>query len=131
MAARPKSFGSVVQSLWYGATLRCPECRVGRLSPSIFSFFTVRDQCPNCGIAFEPARGEFTGAMMFGQGALGLVALMGYFVLYAFMDVPAWVEWAWVLFFAVVFPMLFYRNMKGAWVGLMHAAMDLRPQIEH
>lgn len=84
------------------------------------SLFHMHHRCPDCGAPFEPARGEFTGAVMFGMGFLGLVALMGYFVLYFFLDTPPWFEWGWIVFWILLFPLLFYRNMKGAWIGALH-----------
>lgn len=110
------------RALWDGALLRCPACREGRISES---FFRMNHRCPRCGAPFEPSRGEFTGAVMFGMGFLGMVALMGYFVLYFFLDVPAWFEWSWLAFWVIGFPFLFYRNMRGAWIGALHGFGDV------
>lgn len=120
------SLARAVRSLARGTFLRCPRCGEGRLSDGPFSIFTVHDRCPHCGVSFEPGRGEFTGAMMLGWGVVGMIALMGYFVLHAFLLVPFWVELAWFAF-ALLFPVLFYRNIKGAWIGLLHAGNDLQP----
>ncbi|HWG90081.1 MAG TPA: DUF983 domain-containing protein [Candidatus Thermoplasmatota archaeon] len=115
------SLAQTLRALTDGALLRCPRCRKGRISESLFQ---VNHRCPVCNAPFEPSRGEFTGAVMFGMGFLGFVALMGYFVLYFFLDTPAWFEYGWLVFWVGVFPLLFYRNMRGAWIGALHGFGD-------
>lgn len=81
----------------------------------------LRDACPRCGIRFEPARGEWTGALMFAQGFYFTVALMGLFVLLLNgAELPLLL--AWLVASTVVLPLLTYRNFKGAWTGTMWAA---------
>ncbi len=109
----------VIRSLARGIVLRCPACGAGRLSDGLLA---TRDACAQCGAIFEPGRGEFTGALMFAWGIVGLVALTGFFVLHEFFDVPSWAEWAWLLGAAVLLPLLGYRQVKGAWIGAMYAA---------
>lgn len=81
----------------------------------------LRDACPACGTVFEPARGEWTGALMFAQGFYFTVALMGLFALLLTGNgLGALLAWLGVS--AVLLPLLTYRNFKGAWVGTMWAA---------
>lgn len=104
-----------------GALLRCPACRKGRM---FASWTRMHESCPTCGVRFEPARGEFTGPVMIGQGVFALVAIMGWYVLRVWVLAPAWLQWTWLLGFAAA-PLVLYRNLKGAWVGLLAATRGL------
>lgn len=90
-------------------------------------FWKGHETCGVCGARFETGRGEFTGPVMFGQGVFALVAIMGWFVLREFTTLPPWVPIAWLLGFMMA-PLLLYRNLKGAWVGLLFATMDGKRQ---
>lgn len=87
----------------------------------------MHEVCPECGARFEPARGEFTGPVMIGQGIFALVAIMGWYVLRVWLLAPVWAQWAWLLGFTAA-PLLLYRNLKGAWVGLLAATRGLPPR---
>ena len=43
-----------------GLLLRCPRCGRGRV---LTGYFAVAVRCAACGLAYEPAAGEITGAM--------------------------------------------------------------------
>lgn len=101
-----------------GARLRCPACGVGAIGRG---WFDTNDACPECAAPFEAGRGEFTGALMFGQGFASSVALGGWFVLAILLSAPAWLSWTWALVWAALVPLVFYRNWKGLWIAAMHA----------
>lgn len=84
----------------------------------------MHEACAVCRSRFEPARGEFTGPVMFAQGIFAMVALMGWYVLRIWILAPAWAQWTWLLGFTVA-PLALYRNLKGAWVGLLAATRGL------
>lgn len=81
----------------------------------------MRDACPACGVTFHPARGEWTGALMFAQGFYFAVGLLGLFVL-LLGGAGLWTVLAWVALSCALLPLLTYRNVKGAWVGAMWGA---------
>jgi len=91
------------------------------MSPTRASLGTLRDACPRCGTPFEPARGEWSGALMFAQGAYGALGLLGMFALLLAGAPLAWTI-AWIALATVALPILTYRNFKGAWIGAMWAA---------
>ena len=91
------------------------------MSPTRASFGTLADACPRCGTRFEPARGEWSGALMFAQGSYGALALLGMFAMLLLGTPIAWVV-AWTAATTVALPILTYRNFKGAWIGLMWAS---------
>lgn len=105
-----------------GIRLRCPACRRGKMSRSAFSFFSMNDACPSCGIPFVPGRGEFVGGVEIATYATVLVGLVGVMAL-AISRAPWWSFAAFALVFGVAFPILVFRHAKGLWVGAMYGAM--------
>lgn len=106
---------ATVRSLLRGLLLRCPECGAGRL----YDGYRDRETCPACGFRFLPSEGEFTGALMAAQGLFGFVTAAGAVALYLW-GVRSWSLFAWLVFGVVVLPLLFYRNVKGLWIGLLN-----------
>lgn len=113
---------SAVRSILRGARLRCPRCGEGR----IYRGYTDLDACSSCGHRFLPSSGEFTGALMAAQGLFGLITAIGFVVLYV-NGVRSWWLLAWLAFGAAVLPALLYRNVKGAWIGLLGLTSAKRP----
>ena len=86
----------------------------------------MQETCPHCAYRFEPSPGEFTGGLMLAQGGLGVVAVIGSIILYG--RGASWnVIYAWLVFSLVVLPLLFYPNIKGAWLGFLHGVRGTRP----
>jgi uncharacterized protein (DUF983 family) len=83
------------------------------------SFYTMRDTCAACGYRFEPSAGEFTGALMLAQGGLGVLAAIGFVWLWMRHASPYLLH-GWILFVLVLLPVLFYPNIKGAWLGFLY-----------
>lgn len=92
------------------------------MSPAWWSVTRLRDACPRCATTFEPARGEWTGALMFGQGFYFSVALLGLFALPLAARATLPILLAWLALSTVAFPLLTYRHFKAAWIGVMWAA---------
>jgi uncharacterized protein (DUF983 family) len=91
------------------------------MSPTLASFGTLADACAHCGTRFEPSRGEWSGALMFAQGAYGALALLGMFAMLLTNAPIMWII-LWIALTTVALPILTYRNFKGAWIGLMWAS---------
>ena len=90
------------------------------MSPSRASFGTLADACSHCGTRFEPSRGEWSGALMFAQGAYGARALLGMFAMLLSNVAMSWII-GWIALTTIALPIFTYRNFKGAWIGLMWA----------
>lgn len=108
-------------SLSRGLFLRCPACGLGPL----YDGYSDQERCTSCGLPFLPATGEFTGALMAAQGLFGLVTAAGAVALYL-AGVRSWWLLAWLVFGVAALPLLFYRNVKGLWIGLLHATRGRR-----
>ena len=88
-------------------------------------FYGMRDECPACRYRFEPSPGEFTGGLMLAQGGLGVLAVIGSIVLYS--RGSSWnLIYVWLAFSLIVIPILFYPNIKGAWIGFLHGVRGPR-----
>lgn len=105
-----------------GVRLRCPACRRGKMSPGVFSFFSMNDSCPACGIPFVPGRGEFVGGVEIATYLTVLFGLIGVMAL-AISRAPWWSFAVFAVVFGVAFPVLVFRHAKGLWVGVMFGAL--------
>ena len=91
------------------------------MSRAWWSVLQANESCASCGIPFVPGRGESVGGV---EVAVYASALLG---LLTFVASPVraepWAAFAWIGAFGLVFPLATYRHFRGAWVGVMYAAM--------
>lgn len=81
-------------------------------------FYGMREACARCGYRFEPSQGEFTGGLMLAQGLVGLLA--GAVALMLYFQGASWTAiLIWLGIVAFLVPVLFYPNIKGAWLGFL------------
>jgi uncharacterized protein (DUF983 family) len=119
---------SALLALWRGIRRRCPRCGRGGL---FTGFFTIRAECPGCGLRFEREEGFWVGAMIVNIGVAELV-----FAAVLVAGIVAWwpdVRWGLLTVIAVavnaVVPIVFYPWSKTIWLaldGMLHR-MDVRP----
>lgn len=108
---------------WDGLRLRCPACRQGRMGKGLFD---LQPSCPRCGAPFEPEEGDFIGGVLVAYSVTAVLIVIGIYLVAVFTDLSARAQallWAAA---GTVFVVLTYRNMKGAWVGILHAMTGLR-----
>lgn len=110
-------------AMWDGMRLICPSCRSG---PIYRNMTDMHDQCPNCGVSFEPNEGDFLGAMTVAYSITAVLVAIGVFALEALTDLPAVVHLAIWGIFAIAFIITCYRNLKGIWIGILYATTGLR-----
>lgn len=87
--------------------------------------YGMLQSCRECGHRFEPSQGEFTGGLLIAQGGFGVLAAAGYFFLWV-QKAPRWIGYAWLGFVLILLPILFYPNIKGAWLGFLHGVRASR-----
>ena len=104
---------------WDGVRLRCPSCGKGRLFRKGIAIHT---HCPQCGVAFErPGEGDFVGAMFTAYAITAGVFCSSLIVLRRFVQLDLAASLWLSVPVALLFVLLFYRNMKGIWVALLIA----------
>jgi len=73
----------VTTGIGRGLRLRCPRC--GR-APLYRGWFTMNEVCAVCDLEFERAQGYWVGAIYVNYAVTTLVAVGGYFLLWARTD---------------------------------------------
>ena len=97
--------------------LRCPRC--GR-SALFTGLVRMAPRCEVCGLVFERETGYFIGAIYINYGLTVGLALVGYFLLEAWLaPSPGWQAGVWGTF-AVLFPLWSFRYSKALWLALDH-----------
>lgn len=115
--------GPMARGAWAGLRLRCPACRRGRMGRGAFG---LADRCPACGVPFEPEEGDFVGAMLVAYCVTAVLVTVGVYITAALTPLSARAQWMLWCGFGALFLTGTYRNMKGAWVGILHAMTGLR-----
>jgi ABC-2 type transport system ATP-binding protein len=82
--------------------------------------FTMRPECPACGLKFEREPGYFLGAIYINYAATVMCMLAGFFALDHLVKLSLTYQIVLWSSFGVVFPMLFYRYSKSLWLCLDH-----------
>ncbi|PYM23369.1 MAG: DUF983 domain-containing protein, partial [Candidatus Rokuibacteriota bacterium] len=81
-------------------------------------WFTMNAVCPVCYLKFERAQGYWVGAIYVNYAVTTLVAVTGYFLLWARTDLSTAAQlWIW-LPFCVVFPLWFFRYSRSLWLAV-------------
>jgi uncharacterized protein (DUF983 family) len=115
--------GPMLKAAWYGLLLRCPKCQQGRMAQGALG---VKDRCPHCGAEFEPEEGDFIGAMLMAYSVTAVLIVIGIYLVAVFTSLSARTQFYLWSVAGTLFLLLTYRNMKGAWVGILYAMTGLR-----
>ena len=95
--------------------LRCPRCGDGALFARLYR---MAPRCPVCGLDFERETGYFIGAIYINYALTVGLALLGYFLLEAWLaPSPGWQVAVWGTF-TVLFPLWSFRYSKALWLAL-------------
>ncbi|HWC66280.1 MAG TPA: hypothetical protein VG777_09365 [Thermoanaerobaculia bacterium] len=112
-ATAPLTFSSVRHAIGRGLRLRCPVCGVGRL---FASFWTMREDCPQCGVRW--AREAIWLGSMDINLTLSLLLILGSLVVLP--DLGLVREMVVLGAAAVLLPALMFRWVRGVWVSLLY-----------
>lgn len=115
--------GPMLSAAWDGLLLRCPKCREGRMGQGLLG---LKSSCPHCGAVFEPEEGDFLGAMVTAYAVTAVLLVVGIYLVAVLTDLTAQQQLALWSVTGTLFLILTYRNMKGAWVGILYAMTGLR-----
>lgn len=74
--------------------------------------------CAACGLEFERAPGYFVGAIYINYGVSAVIALGGFFTLWAAFDLAPGRQLAVWAVFVVLFPLWFFRYSRSLWLAL-------------
>ena len=121
--------GRALRILRRGLALRCPRCGERSLFPPprgaggglgvrVRAWFTMAEACPLCGLRFERAQGYWVGAIYVGYGVTTVIAVAGYFVLWATLAPPTSGQLALWGAFVVAFPLWFFRWSRSLWLAV-------------
>jgi len=95
--------------------LRCPRCGRTRLFEG---WFRMAPACAVCGLRYERAPGYWIGAIYVNYGVTAVVAVGGFFLLRATLDLSTAAQFAIWVPFVLVFPLWFLRWSRSLWLGL-------------
>ena len=112
-----QALGRVAQGVRRAARLTCPRC--GR-APLFRGWFTMNTVCAVCDLRFERAPGYWIGAIYVNYGVTTLIALTGFFTLWAWTEASTATQLAIWAPFCVVFPLWFFRYSRAVWLAVEH-----------
>lgn len=113
----------MIQPLWDGVCLRCPNCRKGEM---FRTWFETHPRCPGCSVPFQPYEGDFLGTMAVTYGITVGLALLLFAALYKFTDLTLYQHLLVYSAFCLVWYFALYRQMKGIWVGILYVMTGLK-----
>ncbi|HYF95006.1 MAG TPA: DUF983 domain-containing protein [Symbiobacteriaceae bacterium] len=115
--------GEMLRSAWIGMQLKCPACKTGRIYCGLTR---MNEACPSCGVVFEREEGDFLGAVVVAYSITAVLVAGGVYAVEVLTDLDATAH---VLLWSLVgagFLITTYRNMKGIWLGILHAMTGLQ-----
>lgn len=116
---------STLTHLARGLRLRCPACGKGRIYRS---FFSVHSACAACGSVYQRDPGDWSGGAEIALVLTVLFAVVGLVLVSRLTEWDPMAELVVVLAgTAIAFP-LFYRHVKGFWIGVVRSWEGPDPQ---
>ncbi|MFA5884583.1 MAG: DUF983 domain-containing protein [Acidimicrobiia bacterium] len=111
----PQGFPGTTTLFWRGATKHCPRCGSGHLFKR---YFTMRADCPRCGLHFEREEGYWVGALAVNIALVFAIFTVAFVLILAFTipDVPVGPILMVLVPVMVLGPVLFYPFSKTLWM---------------
>src|SRR5262245_30340912 len=94
--------------------LYCPLCGKGKL---FRGWFTVHQQCHNCGARFEREPGFFLGSIYINYGLTALIVAIAYPLMLFVWQLPERTLLIGAVAFTVIFPMLLFPWARSVWLA--------------
>jgi len=105
----------VLRALSRAIRLRCPRCGE---TPLFTGWFRMAESCALCGLRFERAQGYFVGAIYINYGVTTLIAVGGFFLLWAGLGLSTRAQLLVLVPIVVLFPLWFFRYSRSFWLAL-------------
>lgn len=107
--------GRLARALGRAIRLRCPRCGE---TPLFRGWFRMADSCALCGLRFERAQGYFVGAIYVNYGVTVILAVAGFFLLWAGLGLSTGAQLAVLVPMVVLFPLWFFRYSRSLWLAI-------------
>jgi uncharacterized protein (DUF983 family) len=107
--------GRLARALSRAIRLRCPRCGE---TPLFRGWFRMADSCALCGLRFERAQGYFVGAIYVNYGVTVILAVGGFFLLWAGLGLSTGAQLAVLVPVVVLFPLWFFRYSRSLWLAI-------------
>ncbi len=107
--------GRLARALGRAIRLRCPRCGE---TPLFRGWFRMADSCALCGLRFERAQGYFVGAIYVNYGVTVILAVGGFFLLWAGLGLSTGAQLAVLVPVVVLFPLWFFRYSRSLWLAI-------------
>jgi uncharacterized protein (DUF983 family) len=105
----------VLRALGRAIRLRCPRCGE---TPLFTDWFRMAESCALCGLRFERAQGYFVGAIYINYAVTTLIAVGGFFLLWAGLGLSTRAQLLVLVPIVVLFPLWFFRYSRSFWLAL-------------
>lgn len=94
---------------------RCPVCGEDRPFQGLWR---MRHHCGDCGYVYERESGYWLGAVIVNYVVTAGILVTAFLSAAALWGLGGWDQLPWLLAFAVLFPVLFFRWSRLLWMGL-------------
>jgi uncharacterized protein (DUF983 family) len=105
-----------------GFCRNCPRCGRGRM---FAGYLTAKENCPSCGLAFEPLRADDAPAY-FTLSIVGHVVVSGYLTMETAWHPPVWLQATIWMPATLILTLALLPYIKGAVMGAIFASQAKR-----
>ncbi|MBM3658370.1 MAG: DUF983 domain-containing protein [Actinobacteria bacterium] len=113
----PEGFPGTTKLFVRGALRRCPRCGSGHLFEH---YFTIKEDCPRCGLHFEREHGYWVGALAWNIAIVMALFIVTFVVIMVLTvpDVPVGLSLLILVPIMLIGPIVFYPFSKTLWMAL-------------
>ena len=113
----PPGFPGTTKLFVRGALLKCPRCGSGHI---FWHYFTIKEDCPKCGLHFEREQGYWVGALAWNIAIVMALFIITFVVIMILTvpEVPVGLSLAILVPIMLFGPIIFYPFSKTLWMAL-------------
>ena len=115
--SRPAGFPGTGKLFLRGALKHCPRCGSGHL---FRRYFTMKEDCPRCGLHFEREQGYWVGALAVNIAIVMAIFIVTFVVIMVLTvpDIPVGTSLAILVPIMLFGPIVFYPFSKTLWMAI-------------